>query len=180
MRWTTIGLSAAQQHHIASEPTLPTVNRKNRIATIWIPAILALGLLTVFAYLGVRIVAAKSAAPEPIIEMRVKSVPTPAAIPKPVPAKKPPPTRITEAASGFTVITPQAGERYLQVAAVNSHMVLKYVDDLHKLNFEAAVAPGPNPDVLRILVGPFADGDAMDRAKAQLELAGNRPFPRSY
>ena len=177
MRWTTIGLSAAHELDHAKESSSPAVTRKSRIVSLWIPAILGLGLLTVFAYLGVRIVAAKSAAPEPIIEMRVK--PAPPAVSKPVPAEATP-ARITEPASGFSVITPQAGERYLQVAAVNSHMVLKYVDDLRKLDLEAAVAPGPNPDVLRILVGPFADRDAMDRAKAQLESAGKRPFPRSY
>ncbi len=60
-------------------------------------------------------------------------------------------------------------------------MVLSYVDDLRKLNLEAVVvAPGPSPELLRVLVGPFADSESLDRAKARLETAGRRYLVRVY
>jgi cell division septation protein DedD len=78
------------------------------------------------------------------------------------------------------VITPQPGERFLQVAAVSPHMVLTYVDNLRIANLDAVIAPGPTPDLLRVLVGPFPDRDSLDKAKAQLEAAGKSPIIRSY
>jgi len=176
MRWTTIGLS----EHFAPEPEPKSVDWKKRIVSLWIPAVLGLGLLTAFAYVGVRIVAGKpqvqsttlpARQPPSKIEvlMSVRAAPTPKPVPGPA-----------VHAANFTVITPQPGERYLQVAAVTPHMVLTYVDNLRIANLEAVIAPGPTPDLLRVLVGPFADPESMDKAKAQLEASGKSPIIRTY
>ena len=177
MRWTTIGLSAGQLNPAAAQEAKDEPrprDRKKQIATVWIPAILGIGLLTAFAYLGVRIVAAKSTAPVvPAIHPVAAALPI---VPKETPAK-PAATRSTP---DFSVIDPRSGERYVQVVAVSPHMVLKYVDDLRKLDLEAVVAPGPTPDLLRILVGPFPDRDAANKAKQLLEASGRHPFIRVY
>ena len=181
MRWTTIGLSAGNQQAPAPDAPAKSVDWKKRIASVWIPAILGLGLITAFAYVGVRIVAGKpqvqpTASPAKIEAPANKApvnVPTQAA-PKPAP-KLP-----NVEPKPFTLVTPQPGERYLQVAAVTPHMVLTYVDTLRKVSLEAVVAPGPTPDLLRILVGPFSDQNSMDQAKALLEAAGKSPIIRSY
>ena len=186
MRWTTIGLSAgtelaaANKEALAQAATAKPVNWKKRIVSLWIPAILGLGLMMAFGYLGVRIVAGKPqvqpttspASPEPA-KIRVLVDVPPAPPPKPAPAS-------TVNATNFTVITPQPGERYLQVAAVSPHMVLTYVDNLRIVNLEAVIAPGPTPDLLRVLVGPFTDRDAMEKAQAQLQASGRSPIVRSY
>jgi cell division septation protein DedD len=181
MRWTTIGLSAGTQEPLAADPPAKPADWKKRIASVWIPAVLGLGLIMAFAYVGVRIVAGKSQVQPtassakidaPVINVPVH-VPTPAA---PRPAPKP----ANVQAKAFTLVTPQPGERYLQIAAVTQHMVLTYVDTLRKVNLDAVVAPGPTPDLLRILVGPFSDQNSMDQAKAQLEAAGKSPIIRSY
>ena len=184
MRWTTIGLSAGTQNSLA--PATPKhVDWKKRIASVWIPAILGLGLIMAFAYVGVRIVAGKSQVQPtaslakieaPAIKAPV-NVPTQAA---PKPAPKPGLKTANVEAKAFTLVTPQPGERYLQIAAVTPHMVLTYVDTLRKVNLDAVVAPGPTPDLLRILVGPFSNQNSMDQAKAQLEAAGKPPIIRSY
>ena len=190
MRWTTMGLSAGHQYAQISATSQPPADippieaaRKNRIASLWIPAILGIGLVTAFAYLSVRIVTARSEAKTaPVVEAKAPAAapvapqaaaPQPAKPKPPLPAPKP-------LRADFTVINPQAGERYLQVAAVSPHMVLTYVDGLRKMNFEAVVAPGPTADLLRILVGPFVDSESMDQAKAQLQLNGRSPIVRSY
>jgi cell division septation protein DedD len=180
MRWTTIGLSAGTQDTLTPETPKP-VDWKKRIASVWIPAILGLGLIMAFAYVGVRIVAGKPqvqpTAPSAKIESPV--VKTPVNVPTQA-APKPAPTPANVEAKAFTLVTPQPGERYLQIAAVTPHMVLTYVDTLRKVNLDAVVAPGPTPDLLRILVGPFSDQNSMDQAKAQLEAAGKSPIIRSY
>jgi hypothetical protein len=193
MRWTTIGLSAGSQLSAATQdPPAPEpqpresqpIDWKKRIASLWIPAILGLGLMMAFAYLGVRIVAGKSQPGTPVVTK-------PAALMAPVvaerpsqpdlPLKAPPkPHHAALIATNFSVVTPQLGERYLQVAAVSPHMVLTYVDTLRLANVNVVVAPGPTPDLLRILVGPFADRDSLDQAKAELITAGRSPIARIY
>jgi len=180
MRWTTIGLSAGAEHALTNQPEPKTVDWGKRIVSIFIPAILGIGLLTAFAYVGVRIVAGKSQSTTP-----PAITPQPPVIAQPAPAPAPPkiipkPTLSPITPANFTIITPQPGERYLQVAAVSPHMVLTYVDRLREVNLDAVVAPGPTPDLLRILVGPFADRDPLDKAKAQLEASGRSPIIRSY
>jgi cell division septation protein DedD len=186
MRWTTIGLSAAAQDALANESPPRPADWKKRIATVWIPAILGLGLIMAFAYVGVRIVAGKPQVQSTVSPAKIESpiikapvnVPVQAA-PKPA-TPKPAPKSIDLEPKAFTLVTPQPGERYLQVAAVTPHMVLTYVDTLRKVSLDAVVAPGPTPDLLRILVGPFSDQNSMDQAKAQLEAAGKSPIIRSY
>ena len=187
MRWTTIGLSAAAEHPLTPDAERENVNWKQRIASVWIPSVLGLGLLMAFAYVGVRIVAGKSHTERPIAKetkenpaMALPAAPASApAVPNPPKASsKPSPTAIST--NSFTLITPQHGERYLQVAAVTPHMVLTYVDTLREANLQAVVAPGPAPELMRILVGPFKDHDSMDHAKALLEATGKHPFVRDY
>ena len=184
MQWTTIGLSAGTQNALTPEEAAPQPRDwKKLIASIWIPAVLGLGLLLAFAYVGVRIVAGKSQPGTTSITTKPPVIAPPAATEQPHPAPPSPapkPASTTINATNFTVVTPQAGERYLQVAAVTPHMVLTYVDSLRKTNLEAVVAPGPTPDLLRVLVGPFSDRDSLDKAKAQLEAAGKHPFLRDY
>jgi len=185
MRWTTMGLSAGAEH-FAHPPEPKPVDWKKRIVSLWIPAILGLGLMLAFAYVGVRIVAGKPQA-QPVISPAKIEVPI--TVPPPPPPRQPAPAQPAPAqpaptpvvhATNFSVITPQPGERFLQVAAVSPHMVLTYVDNLRIANLEAVIAPGPTPDLLRVLVGPFPDRDSLDKAKAQLEAAGKSPIIRSY
>ena len=181
MRLTTIGLSAEMPDVSAPDPQPKPVVWKKRIASIWIPAILGLGLLTAFAYVGVRIVAGKSQTAAPVVAKETPALApaAPSPVSQPQPASKPVSTAPAQAMP-FTVITPLPGERYLQVAAVSPHMVLIYIDTLREIKMDAVVAPGPTPDLLRILVGPFADRDSIDKAMDQLRSSGRSPIVRSY
>jgi cell division septation protein DedD len=190
MRWTTIGLSAGTQKPgeapEKAEDAAQKRDWKKRIATVWIPAILAVGLLTSFSYLGVRIAAAKSQAKTVVPVARTAVPPTPAVVheavkPEPeLPTPKPQPKAIAEQ-TNFMIIVPQSGEKYIQLAAITPHMVLSYVDDLRKLDLQPiVVAPGPTPELLRILVGPFADRESLEKAKATLETAKRAYLVRVY
>ena len=191
MRWTTIGLNAAALESADAAPVPARVDRKKQIASVWIPTILAIGLLLSFVYLGIRIAAMRSHAavaapvaavapvvPKPISAAPVKdlSVKSESSKSGSRPAVKP-----VSAPVNFTIITPQTGERYIQLAAVTPHMVLSYVDDLRRLNLEpVVVAPGPSAELLRVLVGPFSNAESLEAAKAQLDVAGRKYLVRVY
>lgn len=72
---------------------------------------------------------------------------------------------------------PAAGETYLQVMAVKRPEAEVVVKALRDKGFRATMGPGPN-DLVRVLVGPFADGTSLGTAKANLENAGFHPIVR--
>ena len=99
---------------------------------------------------------------------------TPAATPKPVatppPAPKAPP-----------VTAVQAGQTYLQVAAVKKPQAEMLVDVLKEKGFRAMSAPtAPGAELYRALVGPLRDAAEVARTKADLENAGFKPIIKRF
>jgi len=78
------------------------------------------------------------------------------------------------------MITPKDGQRYIQVGALDLERTRRYVGHLRDAKLEPHVAPGPTPEMLRILIGPFADRDSLASAKSQLDSAGIENFIREY
>jgi cell division septation protein DedD len=151
---------------------------------VWIPATLCVGLLIAAVYLGGRIVTAHSHPTKPV-QTKVAAAPVapaiPAAIPSPAvqtPPKAEEPKLVAD--EQVPMIDPQAGERYIQVAALSLEATRRYVGQLRDAKLAPHVAPGPKPELLRILIGPFADQDALTQKKRELELAGIDTFVRKY
>jgi len=189
-----------------NEPAEPNPDRQNpvdpdvenrRLSRIYIATILAVGLLIAAGYVGTRIFAGKSHHPGPSHEATSKpansTTPAPSIAPvlaeKAPPAEdpKPEPTPPVQAAApehpsadaeGF--VTPQHGERYLQVAALSTPTVSRYIAELKRSQLEAVVVPGPRPGLVRILIGPFPDRETLESVRAQIETLGVSPFVRSY
>jgi cell division septation protein DedD len=181
---------------------------KARIHLLWIPATLSIGLLIAAVYLGTRILAAR-AHPKPAVVQIVVPIPA-KAIPKPeikteIKEATPPPTEPQAAAApktdaprpeqqfvgpklpqvvtpvdGIPMITPHVGERYIQVGALNAEATRRFIQRLRKENLEPHVAPGPKPELLRVLIGPFDNQDALNERKAQLQTEGIDTFVRKY
>jgi cell division septation protein DedD len=78
------------------------------------------------------------------------------------------------------LIDPRPGERYLQVGALDSESTRRFLQRLQNENLEAHVAPGPKPELLRVLIGPFDNRDALNEKKAQIESEGLETFVREY
>ena len=78
------------------------------------------------------------------------------------------------------MITPKAGERYIQVGALDLEATRRYLGKLRQSKLEPHVAPGPKPELLRVLIGPFADHDSLVATKNDLESAGIDNFVRKY
>ncbi len=124
--------------------------------------------------------------PAPVAEPREQDAkpraeagtPRPASTPLPTPAST---EEITQAQSeGLDLIAPQRGERYLQIAAISSHMVSKFLSDLNRYHLQANVAPGPRDGLVRIVIGPFPDRESITQAKARIEANWPDCFVRLY
>jgi cell division septation protein DedD len=173
------------------EAAANTEEHKKRIPLIWIPATIGVGLLIAAIYLGGRIVKAHPQAPETVhlatpVIAPAKPVAQPA-IPEPAPpapAQKPvastePLTAVTPE-DGIPLINPQAGETYIQVGAFNAEATRRFVQYLRDKKLEPHVAPGPSPGLMRVLIGPFDNRDALNERKAQLATEGIDTFVRQY
>jgi cell division septation protein DedD len=174
---------------------------------VWIPATICVGLLIAAVYLGGRILTAHShapaavqtepaalhpapaipaATPAPAVQAPAEQAPAEQAPAEQAPAEQAPAEQApAEAlaqlkAEAPELIAPQAGQRYIQVAALNLEAAQRYVGRLRQAKLEPHVAPGPRPELVRVLIGPFADQDSLTRAKSELECARIDHFVRKY
>jgi SPOR domain len=167
-----------------STGTLSTADaRKEGMPLVWIPVTLCVGLLIAAIYLGGRILTAHSQAAVPV--QTPAPVQTSAPFQTPELAQTSEPAQTNPAATLATddevhMIAPQAGQQYLQIGALNLEETRRYIEQLRQAKLEPHVAPGPRPELLRVLIGPFADQDALTRAKDDLARAGIKNFVRRY
>jgi cell division septation protein DedD len=177
---------------------------KKRIPLVWIPATLGVGLLIAALYLRGRIVLTHAPAKPAIIQQATpvpaptRPVPAPpvetpvAATTKPEPSPPAPefvgPQLPSSVAGdygvtgdyGIPTISPRRGELYIQVGALNPKATQRLLARLRGEKLDPHVAPGPRPELLRVLIGPFDNRDALNERKAQLEAEGVDTFVRQY
>jgi cell division septation protein DedD len=163
---------------------------KKPIPLVWIPITLGIGLLIAAVYLRGRIVAAHPPAKPEVVQVAappgVPAAPAPAA---PLPTETAATTQEAapadlaasdHATAEIPMIAPHPGERYIQIGALNGEATRHFIQRLRNQNLKPHVAPGPTPELLRVLIGPFDDRDALNAQKAQLELEGIPTFVRQY
>jgi cell division septation protein DedD len=76
---------------------------------------------------------------------------------------------------------PAAGQTFLQVVAGRRSDAEVVASVLRKKGFAALLAPGPVPEVFRVLVGPLQDSAAITSTRANLQKAGfDRTLVRRY
>jgi cell division septation protein DedD len=183
-----------------NDDTLPEEDVKRRIPLVWIPITLGIGLLIAALYLRGRIVAAHPpakpqvvhvAAPAPVAPVVQKAPEAPpqkpappSAAPKEIATTKEPAgvdvPAINDGTADIPMIAPHPGQRYIQIGALNGELTRHFIQRLRKQNLNPHVAPGPTPTLLRVLIGPFDDREALNTEKAQLELEGIPTFVRQY
>lgn len=156
---------------------------------VWIAATLIFGLTIAGVYLGGRIVSARPVQeippPQPPhISAPVVLQPTgvqqtnvePAVSPQA--ASAPPP--VVPLTEDQLLIQPHHGQQYIQVGAVNVEIAKQFIQHLRDEKLDPHIAPGPAPDIKRLLIGPFDNHDALNSTKAQLESEGIATFVRQY
>lgn len=148
---------------------------------------------------GAIVVEPTDPAPKPsagiVVEPDKPSALAPAHTPEPVKKEKdkakeekkkteaaPPPAPVTSSKPAVTSSgEPAAGQTFLQVVASTRPDCEIIVDVLKRKGFSAVMAPGPNPDLFRVLVGPLSDAATISKTRTDLEAAGfQKPYLRKY
>jgi hypothetical protein len=96
--------------------------------------------------------------------------------PRPVVSK---PAELAPAPVETTGTPAPAPGSYLQVAAPKRAAAGGVVESLRNKGITAVLAPGPDEDTVRVLVGPL-DAANIGKMRADLESAGFKPFAKRY
>ncbi|MGH9558853.1 MAG: SPOR domain-containing protein [Bryobacteraceae bacterium] len=73
-----------------------------------------------------------------------------------------------------------SGALYIQTGAVDKGVATVIAEGLRTHRLDAFVAPGPNPTIFRVLIGPFSDSGAYARARATIGQIGLDEFTKRY
>ncbi len=180
------------EHNSADLPEAApnTEEHKQRIPLAWIPVTLGIGLLIAALYLRGRIVTA-----HPHAKPEVAHVETPVAAkaevakPETVPAPETEvaPASVAQASPatadptfGLPMITPQSGDLYIQIGALNVEATRRFVQRLRDEKREPHVAIGPTPEIMRVLIGPFDSPNKLIEELTRLHSEGIDTFVRRY
>jgi hypothetical protein len=105
--------------------------------------------------------------------------------PATAPAETPHPAEKRPAAPRRTISEASSSEQapppgtYFQVAAPKRTAAEGVLDSLKNKGIAAVLAPGPNEETVRILVGPL-ESSSIGKMKVDLESAGFKPFLKKY
>lgn len=85
-----------------------------------------------------------------------------------------------QTAEGPIFATPNPQAIYIQVGAVEKGVAVILAEGLRKHALDSFVAPGPGAKTFRVLIGPFADADAYQKARNIVSEIGLDSFARRY
>ncbi|MBZ5675898.1 MAG: SPOR domain-containing protein [Acidobacteriia bacterium] len=157
---------------------------RRQVAGLMFLALVVVAVCSGGSYLAGKATSATREAPaEPEIKIE-QPAPTPAPAPTPMleativrePAAAPAP-KASEAPL-FASPNPQA--IYIQVGAVEKGVAMILAEGLRKHALDSFVAPGPGTKSFRVLIGPFADAEAYQKARNVVSEIGLDNFARRY
>jgi len=111
----------------------------------------------------------------PVIEASI--APVPVAQPQPQSAAPVTPKPAAEVPL-FASTVPQA--IYIQVGAVEKGVATVIAEGLRKHALDSFVAPGPTEKTFRVLIGPFPNAEAYQKAQNVVDQIGLASFARRY
>ncbi len=132
---------------------------------------MALGLALAGWYVGGRILDAEQTPAQNELSVTI------AAAEKHVPEVQP--QTVVEPVRPVEVVPP-APQLFLEVAGLNAKQDARFVKKLHARGLPALVDAGTDHDARRILIGPFADRQALEKAQSKLQVFGVLALERSY
>jgi cell division septation protein DedD len=92
--------------------------------------------------------------------------------------RPPEPKPVSTTTNSADLTKPEPGS-YLQVAAPKRTAAEAVVESLKNKGIAAVLAPGPDEETVRVLVGPL-DASSIGKMRADLESAGFKPFAKRY
>ena len=156
---------------------------RRQIASVSLVLITVVGAFSAGAYM-----IGKATTPPPVQAASISEpkpieivVPTPAPAPEPLKAEeKAPPKKESPDSDSPIFGTPEKNQRYLQLGSVERGFAILMAHGARKEGYRAIVAGGTNPNVYRVLVGPFEGQEEYQAARTLFTSMGLDPFQRKY
>jgi cell division septation protein DedD len=157
---------------------------RRQAAALTFLALVVVALCSGASYLAGKAIAPHEEAPVPVIKLEQPPAPSPEATiaPSGLPAARAslpaaPAVPVAEAPL-FASPVPQA--IYIQVGAVEKGVATVIAEGLRKHSLDSFVAAGPSDKTFRVLIGPFPDAAAYQKAQAVVDRLGLASFARRY
>jgi cell division septation protein DedD len=162
---------------------------RRQIAGLTFLALVMIAVCSGASYLAGKVVSARE---EPAAQaIQIEEPPAPVVTPQPTPMIEatiapqmgPPPSAPPAAPKAaeaplFANAVPRA--IYIQVGAVEKGVATVIAEGLRRHELDAFVAPGPTEKVFRVLIGPFPDAEAYQKAQNIVDRIGLASFARRY
>ena len=162
-----------------SEEEFELVVGRRQVAGILFLALVVVAVCSGGSYLAGKALSSRMEAAEPEIKIEqppVASAPAPMIEATVVPA----PAAVKPATEAPLFADPNPKAIYIQVGAVEKGVAVILAEGLRKHALDSFVAPGPTGKTFRVLIGPFADADAYQKARNIVAEIGLDNFARRY
>ena len=171
-----------------SDEEFELVVGRRQVAGILFLVLVVVAVCSGGSYLAGKALTARVEAAEPEIQIEQPAAPLPAAVPAPLleativrePAGPPAPAVVKFATEAPLFASPNPQAIYIQVGAVEKGVAMILAEGLRKHALDSFVAPGPGTKSYRVLIGPFADVDAYQKARNIVAEIGLDNFARRY
>ena len=168
---------------IDSEEEFELVVGRRQVAGIMFLALVVVAVCSGGSYLAGKAIAATREAPaEP--EIKIEQPPAPLPVPTPAPMLEATivrePAAAPKASEAPLFANPNPKAIYIQVGAVEKGVAVILAEGLRKHALDSFVAPGPGTKSFRVLIGPFADAEAYQKARNIVSEIGLDSFARRY
>ena len=153
---------------------------RRQVAGILFLALVVVAVCSGGAYLAGKAISARVEPTEPQIIIDQPAAPAPSRMLEAtvVPESAAPPSAKPAESPLFANPNPQA--IYIQVGAVEKGVAVILAEGLRKHALDSFVAPGPSAKSFRVLIGPFANADAYQKARNMVSEIGLDSFARRY
>jgi cell division septation protein DedD len=143
------------------------MGRRHIASALFVATVVTVLLCAVSYLAGKSLSTKKTVVVEKIVPVQAPAVPAPAAKKDPAPESP-------------LFGEPVTGAIYLQMGAVEEGIAVIFAEGLRKRGLPSFVAPGPSEKVFRVLIGPFPDQPAYQRARDVVNEIGLATFARRF
>jgi len=160
---------------------------RRQIAAITFLALVLVAVCSGASYLAGKVISAREEPVQPAIVLEQPPAPSPAAplleatiVPAPAPTRSEPSASPKLVGELPLFASPVPKAIYIQVGAVEKGVAIVIAEGLRKHALDSFVAPGPSEKTFRVLIGPFPDAEAYQKAKNIVDQIGLASFARQY
>jgi cell division septation protein DedD len=168
---------------------------RRQLAAITFLALVALAVCGGASYLAGKALSARDESAQPVIRLEAANAPLPAPGTDPLPATPPvspsvptieatilrlPAASARKSAEAPLFANPNPQAIYIQVGAVEKGVATVIAEGLRQHALDSFVSAGPTGKTFRVLIGPFPDAEAYQKARNIVDQIGLASFARRY